>query len=159
MKLNHLIGANLFALLLTACSAPGDNEAPEATMPETPMLSVDTGMSKTSDETPAMDDPGHVMSMMEDGEGYATGTVRSLGPEGDFLTIQHGPFEGGIQMSAMTMGFDIMTSVDVSAVAEGDEIAFLVKKGRDGTYRITALCQTAVGGPNCLNDIMEQKTE
>lgn len=92
-----------------------------------------------------------------DGVGHATGTVRSVGSQGDFLTIQHGPFQGGIDMGAMTMGFDIMGEVDLSGFSDGDEVAFMVKQGRDGSYRITAICDTAAEGDDCLDAIMDHQ--
>ena len=84
------------------------------------------------------DDMGHgklSMSNQKNAIGKATGVIRSVGNQGDFLTIAHGPFEGGIKMDAMTMGFNIMGSVDLSSFAEGERVAFMVKQGRDGSYR------------------------
>ena len=89
------------------------------------------------------------------GIGHATGTIRSVGSQGDFLTIDHGPFDGGIDMGAMTMGFDIMGDVDLSGFADGDEVAFMVKQGRDGSYRIMAICNTGTDGADCLDGMMD----
>mgnify|MGYP005666694267 FL=1 len=99
-----------------------------------------------------MDQADHAMG---DGIGRATGTIRSVGSQGDFLTIEHGEFAGDIQMGAMTMGFDIMGEVDLSGFAEGDEVAFMVKQGRDGSYRIMAICNTAEEGADCLDGMMD----
>jgi len=52
------------------------------------------------------------------------------------------------------MGFDIMGDVDLSGLAEGDEVAFMVKQGRDGSYRIMAICNTATDGANCLDGLI-----
>ena len=70
------------------------------------------------------------------------------------LTIEHGPIEG-IGMNAMTMGFNTMGEVDLSAFSEGDPVAFMVKKGRDNSYRITSICNTASDGADCLDNIMD----
>ncbi len=59
-------------------------------------------------------------------------------------------------MGAMTMGFDIMGDVDLSAFAEGDTVAFMVKKGRDNSYRITTICNTGTEGADCLDEMMDQ---
>ena len=79
-----------------------------------------------------------------------TGVIRSIGDNGDFLTIDHGEIEG-VGMGAMTMGFDILTSVDLSDFDVGDYVAFSVKRGRDGSYRVTEICNTTEDDTSCLN--------
>ncbi|MBU2607005.1 MAG: copper-binding protein [Alphaproteobacteria bacterium] len=91
---------------------------------------------------------------MGDGIGHATGVIKSLGSKGDFVTLQHGPFEG-IDMGAMTMGFDIMGDVDLSGFTEGDTVAFMVKQGRDGSFRVMSMCNTAIEGADCLDSMMD----
>ena len=58
-------------------------------------------------------------------------------------------------MGAMTMGFDIMGDVDLSSFSEGDAVAFMVKKGRDNSYRITTICNTSTDGDDCLESMMD----
>lgn len=138
MKPLTLMTVSLLTLSLAACGGAEDTAAPaspEAAMP--------------------MDMADNDAGAMGDGVGHATGTIRSVGSQGDFLTIEHGPFDGDIAMGAMTMGFDIMGNVDLSSFADGDEVAFLVKQGRDGSYRIMAICNTAADGADCLDGLME----
>ena len=94
------------------------------------------------------------MDMADGDTGHATGVIKSVGAQGDFLTIDHGPIEG-IGMGAMTMGFDIAGDVDLSNFKDGDMVSFMVKKGRDNSYRITAICNTGEAGEDCLSGMMD----
>lgn len=149
MKTLNLVATSLLALGLTAC---GGAEQPEpASTPESTassMMSDDAGMEHDNHAD-------HDMDEKMDGIGHATGTIRSVGAQGNFLTIDHGPFEGGIDMGAMTMGFDIMGDVDLSEFSDGDEVAFMVKQGRDGSYRIMSICNTGTDGADCLDGMMD----
>lgn len=146
MKPLPLTTASLLALTLAACGGAQDSAPSEGAAAEAPMNMAETDMP--------MDHGDHEGAMGE-GIGHATGTIRSVGSQGDFLTINHGPFEGGIDMGAMTMGFDIMGDIDLSGFTDGDEVAFMVKQGRDGSYRIMAICNLAVEGDDCLDGIMD----
>ena len=86
--------------------------------------------------------------------GHGRGVIRSVGAQGDFLTIEHGPIEG-VGMGAMTMGFDILGDVDLSDFSDGDEVAFGVKRGRDNSYRIVAICNIGADGEDCLEGMLE----
>ena len=97
----------------------------------------------------------HGEHAMEESIGHATGVIRSVGEQGDTLTIDHGPFKGGIEMAAMTMRYGVTEGVDISAFTEDAEVAFLVKHGRDGSYRILAICNTKTDGGHCLDDKIE----
>ncbi|MBK8200452.1 MAG: copper-binding protein [Acidobacteria bacterium] len=55
--------------------------------------------------------------------GRATGTIKSVAGQSDFLTIDHGPIDG-VGMGAMTLGFDIAGDVDLTGFSEGDTVAF-----------------------------------
>lgn len=81
----------------------------------------------------------------------ATGVVKAIGEKQ--LMIDHGPIQGST-MGAMTMGFNFLKSVDISDLAEGDEIAFLMKVGRDGSFRISAICKPARDGEDCLQSLL-----
>ena len=146
MKTLTLTLTSLFALSLAACGG-----ANEPTSPATP--AAEKTMDMASHE--GMDHGDHEMGDTMDSIGHATGTIRSVGAQGDFLTIDHGPFDGGIEMGAMTMGFDIMGEVDLSGFSDGDEVAFMVKRGRDGSYRIMAICNTGTEGADCLDGMMD----
>jgi Cu/Ag efflux protein CusF len=81
--------------------------------------------------------------------GQTTGTLVSVSPDGQSATIQHEAIDG-VGMGAMTMGFEITSRVDLSAFTAGDPVSFRVKRGLDGSYRITAICNTDTDGENCL---------
>jgi Cu(I)/Ag(I) efflux system protein CusF len=53
--------------------------------------------------------------------------------------IEHGPIDG-IGMGAMTMQFGAVDGVELDGIAVDEAVAFTVKAGRDGRYRVTALC-------------------
>ncbi len=144
MKLQNLIASSLFALSLAACGGPQDTMPASESGAAAPADMADSEGANHGDE-----DGGEDI-------GQATGTILSVGSQGDFLTIDHGEFEGGIQMGAMTMGFDIMGDVDLSGFAEGDEVAFMVKQGRDGSYRVMAICNTATDGADCLDAMIDR---
>ena len=137
MKLRNAIATLAIPLALTlTLAACGNSGSPDA-------------MDDMDHST--MDHSGMDMTSSASGDtGMTTGTIRSVGENGDFLTIAHERIEG-VGMDAMTMGFDIMSSVDLSDYESGDRVAFAVKKGRDGSYRITAICETTGTDMSCLN--------
>lgn len=142
MTLLNYMAASILALSLAACGKAQDTARPETSVAETP--------ADMPGENMVMDSNVHNMSAMGEGIGHAIGTIRSVGGNSDFLTIEHGPFDG-IDMGAMTMGFDVLSDVDVSGFAKGDAVAFMVKQGRDGSYRITSICNTGTDGADCLD--------
>lgn len=126
------------SLVLTACE--GDNNATSTPAePETPPSRTMNHASHAMAEVPAY---GAV--------GEATGTIRDLDSEAGYATIAHGEFSGDISMGAMTMGFQTLGGVDLSGLSEGSEVAIRVKQGRDGTYRIMAICPTRDASLDCL---------
>ena len=86
--------------------------------------------------------------------GHTTGIIVSVSPDGKEATIDHQEIEG-VGMGAMTMGFGITSAVDLSGFAKDDKVSFMVKKGRDGSYRITAICNTDTDGKDCLDAKMD----
>ena len=132
------LSAGLIAATAAGCgqasAPPGDKAGPE-TLP--------------IDETENRPMPGQESGMMENDSGHATGTIILIGPDGGSVTIDHGPFDG-IDMGAMTMGFDLMGDADLTGFSEGEEVAFRVKRGRDGSYRVMEICSTAMNGDGCL---------
>ena len=133
---------------LAACS-------PEPSSSETEMATMEPTSSEmqTMEHSGAPDD--HMMPELPENTGYGVGEVRSIGELGDSLTIAHGPLQG-IPMGAMTMGFDIVGDVDLSAFSDGDKVAFLVRKGRDNSYRISEICLTETDEPDCLSIFPDQ---
>lgn len=94
------------------------------------------------------------MTDMDAGDARAAGVVEALSEDGYSLTVAHGPIES-IGMDAMTMRFDALGDVDLSGFAAGDEVAFTLRKGRDGSYRISAICDAGTGGADCLDSAMD----
>ena len=115
--------------------------------------SKDAGTQMSGDMAGQMMDHGE--HTMAESIGHATGVIRSVGEQGDTLTIDHGPFKGGIEMAAMTMRYGVNGDVDISAFTVNAEVAFLAKHGRDGSYRILAICNTETDGCDCLDDKIE----
>lgn len=139
MKPLTLITASLLALTLAACG-----NAEKSTQ-------KDTASSEAAKDMAGNDAGGAPHNMNAMGKGV----IRSVGNQGDFLTIEHGPIDG-IGMGAMTMGFDIVSGVDLSGFAEGDEVGFMVKQGRDGSFRIMAICNTSTEGDDCIDKVEVQ---
>lgn len=149
MKFLYLFTVSALALGLAACGGAEDSPPDDTAQTETPM---DTAAEMTNEG--AMDHSDHDMGAASERIGHGAGVIRSVGSQGDFLVINHGPLEG-INMGAMTMGFDIMGDVDLSGFAEGDQVAFMVKQGRDNSYRIMNICNTGTDGADCLENMMD----
>ena len=79
--------------------------------------------------------------------GAARGKV--TGFTNELVMIDHGKIQG-TSMGAMNMGFSYMKDVDISSLKEGDEIAFLLKIGRDDSLRIVGFCKPSDDGDDCL---------
>lgn len=123
------------ALLLTAC---GDSPPP-AQDASTSMDAPQDSMAEDATQEPELNG----------GVGQASGTIESIGADRNFVTIDHGPFDG-IDMGSMTMGFEVMGDTDLSGFTEGDVVMFEVKRGRDGSYRIQEICRKSSEEENCL---------
>lgn len=80
---------------------------------------------------------------------HGTGVIQAIDSENRSLTIDHEPIDE-IGMGAMTMGFGVVGAVDLSGLSEGDPVAFRLKRGRDNSYRVTAICNRDTHGPDCL---------
>ena len=143
MKILSLLAVSGLALFLAACGGSEDAAVPQSDAAKAPMEKADGGK---------MDHSGHDMG--GGAIGHATGVIKSLGGQGEYVTIDHGPIEG-IGMGAMTMGFGIQGDVDLSPFAVGDRVSFMVKKGRDNAYRIAAMCKTDTDGADCLAQFMD----
>lgn len=148
--MTHLTKITLGALLainLSACG--GDVESvPEANSQNHAEMD-DSNMDHAS-----MDHSGGMDGKPKGDTGHTTGTLVSVSPDGQSATIKHEAIDG-VGMGAMTMGFDITSRVDLSAFNPEDPVSFMVKRGRDGSYRITAICNTATDGDDCLSGQME----
>lgn len=139
------------ALILAGCGAGEDTQAMEAANEQ---AQNDMGHSEMDHGDPGMETmSGSQTTEMEavrSDTGTATGIIRSVGDLSDFVTIDHEAIDG-VGMGAMTMGFSAMSGVDLSEFGKGDRVAFSVKRGRDGSYRITGICKTEGADQSCLN--------
>lgn len=121
---------------------------------ETPTPAVPEGVVSTAMTDMEMDHGAGAMDAKTGDTGQTTGTLVSISPDGQSATITHEAI-AGVGMNAMTMGFDIPTSVDLSDYAAGDPISFKVKRGEAGRYSITAICNTQDDGDDCLAKTMD----
>lgn len=151
MKLYTVIAVSAGILILPACGQTANDTPTSNTSTQTEMP-MKMANGKVMDHSHS----DHVMESRD--IGHATGVVKSLGPQGDFLTIDHGPIDA-IGMGAMTMGFDIAGDVDLTGIEDGDTVSFMVKKGRDGSYRITKICETDAAVDDCLASMMDHSVQ
>ena len=145
--MKHLTQLTLTALAALSLSACGGGEMDHSKMDDAKMdhstMDHSTMDHSKMDQMKSMGDTGHT-----------TGIIVSVSPDGKEATIDNQEIEG-VGMSAMTMGFGITSAVDLSGFAKGDKVSFMVKKGRDGSYRITAICNTVTDGKDCLDAKMD----
>ena len=87
--------------------------------------------------------------------GHSTGTVKGVADDGYSMVIDHGQIHG-IGMAPMTMSFDLMGDASVDGIAEGDSVEFLVRKGRDNSYRVFMICKMKSENETCLASVMNQ---
>lgn len=137
----QLTAIAIFALSLAACSGGQDSAetkpADKSKMDHSTMDHSEMGDKKMTGDT-----------------GHTTGVIVSISEDGQQATIDHQEI-ADVGMSAMTMGFGILSSVDLSDYKSGDNVSFMVKKGRDGSYRITAICNIETDGADCLKAKMD----
>ena len=95
---------------------------------------------------------GHGMhgetSMNED---QGTGKIVEIDTERRRVKLDHGPLDN-IGMDAMVMFFGIAGDVDLTNYQVGDNVAFKVRRGRDGSYRLYSVCNTGTEGEACLDN-------
>lgn len=144
--MTHLTKITLSALLAINLSACG-GDVESVSEPDGQNQAV---MDNANLDHASMDHSGGMDGKPEGDTGHTTGMLVSVSPDGQSATIKHEAIDG-VGMGAMTMGFDITSSVDLSAFSPDDPVSFMVKRGRDGSYRITAICNTATDGDDCLD--------
>lgn len=81
--------------------------------------------------------------------GHAFGEVVSTSQQTASITIDHGPIHGTPNPAA-TSKFDVIASEEITALSGGDQVEFLVRKGDDGTYRVSEICKMEKGSGSCL---------
>lgn len=147
--MKHLIqltASAILALSVTACG--GGQDRVETKSSDHSKMDPSTMNHSTMDHSEMGD------KKMSGDTGHTTGVIFSISPDGQHATIDHQEIDG-VGMSAMTMGFGILSNVDLSDYKKGDNVSFMVKKGRDGSYRITAICNTDTDGADCLKTKMD----
>lgn len=130
------------SLLVAACGqASESNSTPGASEAEAQNTTIDNH-------------EGHDMTGMKSSDtDHGAGRVVEVDAEGRRIKLDHEELPE-IGMNAMTMFFGIAGDVDLAAFETGDDVRFMVKKGRDGSYRIMAMCNAAVDGEDCLSTLM-----
>lgn len=67
------------------------------------------------------------------------GTLDAINAEAGTIVLSHGPI-AAVDWPAMTMEMPATRQVDLSALAVGQKVQFLLKKGRDNRFRVVSLC-------------------
>lgn len=145
------------AAVLVACGQSGTDQAYNAPIDHSKMDAHQ--MDETQMKDGGMDHSTMGQSQMNHSKmggdtGHTTGKIVSISPDGQEVTIDHNEIEG-VGMGAMTMGFTVLSGVKLDGFAPNDNVSFMVKKGRDGSYRITAMCNTDKSGAKCLDVHMD----
>lgn len=140
----NITGVAAFSLFVTACGQASDSAAVSAAA-----NTVEAPQAITNDNH-----EGHDMAEMKgDDTDHGAGRVIEVDVAGRRIKLDHEELPN-IGMNAMTMFFGIAGDVDLTAFDAGDDVRFMVKKGRDGSYRIMAMCNAASGGEDCLSALM-----
>lgn len=140
-------------LLLAACADSAD-EAPgqEAA---TPVSQDHAGTDHGNMDHDGMEHAAD--AAMPDGLAMGEGRVVSL-PGDRRVRIDHGPIEA-VGMGAMTMTFEAKASADLGGIDAGDEVHFLLDRGRDGTLRLEAICDTGAADHAACMDAMRTSSQ
>jgi Cu/Ag efflux protein CusF len=145
----------LALIALSGCATPAPASAGSADSASAP-LGIDLGSSRALAARPDVAPPTLVALA---GEGHerppqgsspvqrthqghedaqATGTVDAVDAAQHRLKISHDPIPA-IGWPAMTMEFDVASSVDLQAVKPGTRVTFTLEKGQDGMYQVQAV--------------------
>ena len=87
--------------------------------------------------------------------GHAFGSIVSVADLPDNLTVDHGPIHG-TPIEPATSQLRVLPDAKISVVSEGDRVEFLVKKGDDGIYRVSAMCRMNTDDEKCLDSILRR---
>ncbi|WP_051882388.1 copper-binding protein [Parvularcula oceani] len=129
--MNKILLTIAVATLLAACGSE-EVEAPDQRVTE-------AGASDHS----MMDGMEGQTERTDGAMGMAEGRVVEIDQAGNRIRLEHDAIEG-VGMDAMTMFFEVKRDVDLSGLQPGEEVHFMIDRGRDGTYRIGAICE--IGG-------------
>lgn len=138
------------ALLLAACGEAG-------TPTTAPVGSEEATVRGAEPDHTSMDHTGMDHSAMAT-DGRAMGQGRVVAVEGGGrIRIDHDAIDGA-GMAAMTMTFEAMRDVPLDGIDEGDEVHFLLDRGRDGTFRLAAICDVAADDHEaCMADMSAKR--
>ncbi len=140
----NIMGFAAFSLIVAACGQADDNAAsPTANNEVEEPQAMSNGVHD-----------GHDMAELKGADtDHGAGKVVEVDAKGRRIKLEHEELTN-IGMNAMTMFFGIAGDVDLVGVEVGDDVQFMVKKGRDGSYRIMAMCNAAMDGEDCLAALM-----
>ncbi len=83
------------------------------------------------------------------------GIVNGVDLAGNRVLLEHEAMPK-IGMGSMTMYFEATSDIDLARFVEGDAVQVEVKRGRDGSFRIMAMCLAAADAADCLPSIGTQ---
>lgn len=130
----------LLGVSLSACGEASDNS--EASQQASGQMQMHDGHDADAMHGAASSDMDH-----------GAGEIVEIDSEGGRVKLDHDALEN-IGMDAMVMFFGVTGDVDLSNFDVGDDVAFMVKRGRDGSYRVMAMCDTQEAGADCLGEMM-----
>ena len=99
-------------------------------------------------------DDGAMQSEMKDGMVPVNGVVKKVFAGAGRVKIKHEPVPA-MKMGAMTMSFQTAGDIDLSEFSENDDVEFMLKKGRDGSFRIMSICKKENADTSCM-EMMEK---
>jgi len=122
----------------TLSSCGGEAPAPGGVAPAADVAAAATATATATDET----DRGR-------------GIVNGVDLAGNRVLLEHEAMPK-IGMGSMTMYFEATSDIDLARFVEGDGVQVEVKRGRDGSFRIMAMCLAAADAADCLPSIGTQ---
>ncbi len=98
------------------------------------------------------DHSGHDTSGVGDAMIPVAGKVVQVFADAGRIKIDHEEIPA-INMTAMTMSFQTGGDVDLARFSEEDGVHFMLKKGRDGSFRIMQMCKTDGSDAECMSNM------
>jgi len=104
---------------------------------------------------PAADVAAAATATATDETDRGRGIVNGVDLAGNRVLLEHEAMPK-IGMGSMTMYFEATSDIDLARFVEGDGVQVEVKRGRDGSFRIMAMCLAAADAADCLPSIGTQ---
>ena len=136
-KFSLAVFVGLFSLALAACGQSTEGHGDHST-------------SDGSSDHDMSDHSAHKMDEGGDDMAVVQGAIVQVFADAGRVKIDHEAIPS-INMAAMTMSFQTVSDVDLARFAEGDEVHFTLKRGRDGSYRIMQMCKTDGSDQECMS--------